>query len=112
VIQVDILLDRQGGLKGFSVKGHSGTGKPGTDLVCAAVTVLFRTAARLVHLQPDIRVQGDASRSGTLEMEITSVSAGKQQWLAGLSDFLIRGAEDLQEEHPQAISVRIREGED
>ena len=75
------------------------------------MSILFRTAARTLQLQPDIAVHGDASQSGALELEISDVPARRRQWLAGLSDFLLRGLEDLQEENPKAITVRVSEGE-
>ena len=53
MIRVDIRLDHQQRLKGFSVSGHSGTAKRGEDLVCAAASFLFRTAARALELEPD-----------------------------------------------------------
>jgi len=108
VIQVEIRLDHAGALRGFSVSGHSGTGKRGEDLVCAAVTVLVRTAARLLKLQPDFGVHGDAPESGEMEVQIGTVPAGRRAWLAGLTDFLVRGIEDLREENPQAITLVIK----
>ncbi|UCF98718.1 MAG: ribosomal-processing cysteine protease Prp [Spirochaetaceae bacterium] len=111
MIRVEIRLGHQGALRGFSVSGHSGTGSRGEDLVCAAVSVLFRTAARLLQLQPDVDVQGGAAENGTMELQVDTVPAERRQWLVGLSDFLIRGARDLQEENPGAISLRVSEGE-
>ena len=79
--------------------------------MCAAVTVLFRTAARLLQLQRDIRIRGGASENGRMELQIEELPAPRRQWLIGLSDFLIRGVRDLQEENPKAIAVRVIEGE-
>jgi uncharacterized protein YsxB (DUF464 family) len=111
VIQVEIVVDHRGALQGFSVSGHAGSGPRGEDLVCAAVSVLFRTAARILQLQPDVEVQGRLEKNGMMELQIEEVSAERRQWLVGLSDFLIRGVRDLQEENPKAISVRVSEGE-
>jgi uncharacterized protein YsxB (DUF464 family) len=104
-------VDHRGGLKGFSVSGHAGTGPRGEDLVCAAVSALFRTAARVLQLQPDIDVRGGASEDGKMELRLDRVPRGRGQWLAGLTDFLVRGVQDLREENPGAISVRVIEGE-
>jgi uncharacterized protein YsxB (DUF464 family) len=111
VIQIEIRLDRRGALLGFSVSGHAGSAPKGEDLVCAAVTVLFRTAARALQLQPDIRIRGSSPENGRMELRIEELPAAKRQWLAGLSDFLIRGSRDLQEENPKAIALRVIEGE-
>ena len=46
-----------------------------------------------------------------MELEIEDLPDGRRPWLIGLSDFLIRGARDLQEENPGAIRLRLIEGE-
>ena len=79
--------------------------------MCAAVSVLFRTAARVLQLQPDVRVRGSASENGRMELQIEELPAARRRWLSGLSDFLIRGTRDLQEENPKAIALRVIEGE-
>jgi uncharacterized protein YsxB (DUF464 family) len=79
--------------------------------VCAAVTVLFRTAARVLELQPDIRIRGSAPENGRMELRIEELPATRRQWLIGLSDFLVRGSRDLQEEFPKAMVLRVIEGE-
>ncbi len=76
-------------------------------MVCAAVTVLFRTTARVLQLQSDFGIYGDASESGKMEVQVGTVPARRREWLAGLTDFLIRGIEDLREENPQAIHLVI-----
>jgi hypothetical protein len=42
-----------------------------------------------------------------MELWIEELPAAKRQWLAGLSDFLVRGSRDLQEENPRAIALRV-----
>jgi uncharacterized protein YsxB (DUF464 family) len=112
VIRIEIRLDRRGALAGFTVSGHAGSAPKGEDLACAGVTVLFRTAARVLQLQPDVRVRGSAPENGEMELRIEELPAAKRQWLAGLSDFLIRGSRDLEEENPKAVALTVIEGED
>jgi len=111
VIQIEIRLDQRRALLGFTVSGHAGSAPRGEDLVCAAVTVLFRTAARVLQLQPEIRIRGNASDSGRMELHVESAPPEKRQWLTGLTDFLIRGSRDLQEENPKAVALSVIEGE-
>ena len=80
--------------------------------MCAAVSILFRTAARVLQLQTDVRVRGSASENGMMEVQIVELPASRRQWLIGLTEFLLRGARDLQEENPKAVAVRVIEGED
>ena len=79
--------------------------------MCAAISVLFRTAARLLELQPDIRIRGSAPETGRLELQVEELPALRQDWMVGLADFLVRGARDLQEENPKAIRLQVIEGE-
>ena len=111
MIRVEVRLDHQGGLQGFSLSGHAESGRSGEDLVCAAVSVLFRAAARTLQLQPDIGVRGGAEQIGSMELQIDNVPARRREWLIGLTDFLIRGVKDLEEENPAAISFQVIEGE-
>ena len=80
--------------------------------MCAAVSMLFRTAARVLQLQTDVQVRGSALENGTMEVQIVELPAPRRQWLIGLTEFLLRGARDLQEENPKAVAVRVIEGED
>ena len=50
--------------------------------------------------------------NGTMEVQIVELPAPRRQWLIGLTEFLLRGARDLQEENPKAVAVRVIEGED
>ena len=47
-----------------------------------------------------------------MELTVSRLPVQKRGWLAGLTDFLVRGAEDLREENPAAIELRVIEGED
>lgn len=42
--QIEIYLDKDDYIKGFEVKGHTGYGARGQDIVCAAISVLSQTA--------------------------------------------------------------------
>ena len=46
-----------------------------------------------------------------MELQIEELPANRRRWIEGLSDFLVRGSRDLQEENPKAIALRVTEGE-
>ena len=112
MIRTEIRLDHRGALRGFSVSGHAGAGAKGEDLVCAAVSFLFRTAARVLQLQSDLQIRGGAPEAGRMELEIEELPDARHQWLAGLSELLIRGVRDLAEENPGTVVVQIIEGKE
>lgn len=44
MIKIRFFRDREGFIRGFEIKGHSGYAKKGKDIVCAAVSALGYTA--------------------------------------------------------------------
>ena len=44
MINISIVEDEFGAVRGFEIKGHSGYAKSGSDIVCAAVSALAYTA--------------------------------------------------------------------
>lgn len=106
-------LDFEGALRSLDSRGHAGTGRnsgPGSNIVCAAATVLVRTAARLLAEDPSNRVRGDASEPGVLRCEIDpviSLSPEKKLWLRGVADFLVSGLRDLEKEYPAEVVLKI-----
>lgn len=45
MIRINIVRDRKGIIREFSVRGHAGAGMEGEDIVCAAVSAVAYTAA-------------------------------------------------------------------
>ncbi|KKL15939.1 hypothetical protein LCGC14_2500580 [marine sediment metagenome] len=89
MIELRINLHRDGCLKGFQASGHAGSGKKGEDIVCAAVTVLLRTAARLISGEKGLETGGEALRPGEMTFFLISMPAEYTEW--------VKGAEKLQQ---------------
>ena len=60
-------------------------------------------------MQRDLRIRGSAPEAGRMELEIEELPDARRQWLAGLSELLIRGVRDLAEENPGAVVVQVVE---
>ncbi len=79
----------------------------GSNIACAAVTTLLRTAARLCA-ERGIVEDGDANGPGEMRVVLSrredGVSSG---WLGGVTEFLLRGLGDLQGEYPGEVIMRI-----
>ena len=82
--------------------------KPGENVLCAAVSVLLRTAARTLEQHPEIRISGEAPDPGNFWFKIESWPPEQKGWLKGLSDFLVTGFSDLKEEYPEMIELIIK----
>lgn len=94
---------RAGRIAELRVQGHAGTARHGQDLVCAAVSAIVQTA--LLGLQridgappPDTLAEGDVHWSGT------TGDAGQ-----AILETCLLGLQDLARDHPQAISIEVRE---
>jgi uncharacterized protein len=106
VIRAEIVLDVEGGLKGFKAFGHADKAARGYDVVCAAFSVLARTAYRALERLPGLRLSGEAPEPGSLSFEVLSAAPNAQR-AAGIADFLIAGMDDLARDYPEAVAVTI-----
>jgi uncharacterized protein YsxB (DUF464 family) len=106
MIEIEVVLDREGVLRACKVSGHAGAGSSGTDIVCAAVSVLTRSALRVLSGREGIVVRGDAPEPGLLRME-ADYSAGGKDFLAAAGEFLLEGLKSVAEEFPGYCRLQI-----
>lgn len=95
----------EGSLLGFSISGHSGWGKDGSDIVCAAVSsAAFLVANTLTDI---LNVGAEVSaRDGEMEVRIAEKDAGRcRDLLAGFKLHMV----GLEEEYPRNINVSYTE---
>ncbi len=107
MIELRVNLHRDGSLKGFQASGHAGSGKKGEDIVCAAVTILLRTAARLISGEKALETRGEAPGPGEMTFFLISMPAEYREWVKGITDFLLDGLLDLKDEFPDYLTIDI-----
>ena len=107
MIIVDIVLDESALLYSCRVKGHSGAGKQGNDIVCAAVSVLTRTIVRVLDGRKDISMRGSIPARGEFNLELEYKSEGRE-FLAATGTFLMEGLKSVSEEFPDNCTVNIQ----
>lgn len=107
MIHVDVVLDSEGILRSCQVSGHAGAGPRNGDVVCAAVSVLSRTALRTLSKIEGVTARGKAPERGELFMEIDYTEACMAQ-VAGITAFLLEGLVSVSEEFPEHCCVRIQ----
>jgi uncharacterized protein YsxB (DUF464 family) len=106
MIRIDAALDEAGLLRSCRVCGHAGAGPKGGDIVCAAVSVLMRTALGLLSQREGITVQGKAPERGIVEMEIEYTGQGKE-FLSVAGAFLLEGLKSVAGEYPEYCTMNI-----
>jgi uncharacterized protein YsxB (DUF464 family) len=106
MIYVDMALDEAGLLRSCSVMGHADAGPRGGDIVCAAVSVLLRTALRTLSGREGIRIRGDAPERGALWLETDYTGEGRG-FLSAAGAFLVEGIKSVSEEYPDYCTLHI-----
>jgi uncharacterized protein YsxB (DUF464 family) len=107
VVRVSVALDGAGLLRSCRVEGHAGWGRKGGDLVCAAVSVLARSALRTLSGRRGIRLRGAAPDRGLLWMEV-DYDAESRDFLAAAGAFLVEGLRSVSETYPNCCCITIR----
>jgi len=106
VITVDLVLENGGSLVSASASGHALHGSRGTDIVCAAVSVLMRTTLTVLE-SGGARLRVESAGRGSLSMTVLACTPAGRPLLDYAGAFLHQGIGSLAVEYPE--SVRIRE---
>ncbi len=88
-------------------EGHAGNAPGGSNLACAAVTVLLRTAYETVAGYDGVTVSGRAPAPGSLSFEVGRYPPGAVDRLKGVGDFLVAGLSGIQRDYPGLIELNI-----
>ncbi len=109
MIHVGLQRDDNGCLRHLRSEGHA-AGAPGANIVCAAVSALLRSVARVLESHGSVVVSGRAPAEGVLEITIERYAAADAGYLLGITDVLVRGLEDLAREAPAEIRLERSTG--
>jgi uncharacterized protein YsxB (DUF464 family) len=88
------------------VTGHAKAGPKGGDVVCAAVSILTRTAFRTFSGREGVTLRGGAPERGVFRME-TDYSGKGRDFLSGAGAFLIEGFSSVAELYPEFCKLTI-----
>ncbi|MDR3276191.1 MAG: ribosomal-processing cysteine protease Prp [Treponema sp.] len=106
MIKIDAVLDETGLFRACKVWGHAGAGPKGGDIVCAAVSVLTKTAFTTLSSREGIMLRGGAPERGIFWME-TDYSGAGREFLAGAGAFLMEGLKSVAELYPEHCRLNI-----
>jgi len=107
LIEIEAVLDGDGALRSCRASGHAGAAPTGTDIVCAAVSVLMRTAVRALSGREGITIRCEAPEPGFLFLEADYTAEGRE-FLSAAGVFLTEGLASVAEEYPQYCKLTIR----
>ncbi|MFP4562575.1 MAG: ribosomal-processing cysteine protease Prp [Spirochaetia bacterium] len=106
MIEVDLLV-RDGRVVRVTSRGHAAGSPSGGNILCAAVSILLRSFARVIEDAPGMESEGCALEPGVLDLTVRLIGKDNEEWFAGLSDFLMRGLSDLEREYPEELRIYI-----
>jgi len=107
VIEIETILEPDGTLRACKAEGHAGAGKAGADIVCAAVSVLMRTALSALSGRKGITLRGGAPEKGQLWLEADYNAEGKD-FLFAAGVFLTEGLKSVAREYPKNCKITIK----
>ncbi len=105
---VTLLRGKNGEFKAFGAEGHAGFASKGNDIVCAAVTVLLRTAMQVLSKTEGVAYKADTASRGNLafSVEVTKSDSDTEERLITAADFIAEGIASLQKEYPEHVILR------
>ncbi|MDR0513354.1 MAG: ribosomal-processing cysteine protease Prp [Treponema sp.] len=106
MVSVNVTLDGAGLLKCCRACGHAGAGRRGSDLVCAAISVLTRTLIRTLADRRGITIRGSVGKPGDFLLEVEATPEGTP-FLDGAGAFFVEGALSVSAEFPDYCTVTI-----
>ena len=100
-------MDEAGILRECKAAGHARAGKTGSDIVCAAVSVLLRAAVQVLEGRKGITLRAVAPEPGLLGLQADYTAEGKG-FLSATGEFLITGLRSVADEFPKNCKLTIR----
>lgn len=107
MISVTIYQDSEQNITGFAMQGHAGYDQSGSDIVCAAASVLAQNAVNSIERFTDDSFTVDINEeNGELYVRL---EPGYSPETALLLDSLILGLQGIEEEYMEYIDVIFEE---
>ncbi len=108
MISVDVIQDTAGVFKSCRITGHADAGPKGSDIVCAAVSVLSRTALKLLSTKEGVRIHSKAPKRGELWFEVEPTEE-TTPYITIVAAYLIEGIRSVAAEYPDNCTLILRE---
>jgi uncharacterized protein YsxB (DUF464 family) len=94
---------------GYEVRGHAGAARKGSDIVCAAVSILAQTALKGLGAHLSKEPAWKIDERGSLSCRLPEgLSAGELQAARIVIHTLELGLEMIEQEYPQYLKVAKR----
>jgi uncharacterized protein YsxB (DUF464 family) len=106
MIRVELRAAADGALRSCTAAGHAGFAPAGTDIVCAAVSMLLRTVASALRKTPGVTVAVTAPEKGDFAFGVEKAATPEGGMAVRFAyTVLVTGLRDLEGEYPGHICV-------
>lgn len=108
MIRVNIYHNKQGDIFGFRLIGHADFAEAGSDIVCAAVSILTINTINSIELftSEDFECDSDENKGGYLSFNLPDTKEGKANHdVQLLLKAMLNGLNDIQNEYGCYISI-------
>lgn len=112
MITIKAGIDETGLLRSCEVHGHAEAGPKGGDIVCAAVSVLTRTAEAVLSGRSDVKSRAEAPERGVFLLEAEALNGQGREFLAAAGAFLLEGLDSVAREYPKNCRMTIEKVEE
>lgn len=110
MIRAVLYRDAENHLTEYAAKGHAGYAEEGSDIVCAAVSVLGATCVNSLERVCGVVPEVVENTSGALRFRLPSpLPADKRHDAQVLMSALRQGLSDVAEQFPQYLQLSIRD---
>lgn len=104
-----VYLERaaDGRLCSCKAEGHSEYAEKGSDIVCAAISILMRTSLQILSETDGIQIENVETLRGTISFSVKQIKSGLDihAKLEYAGDFLEKGFSSLAKEYPANITL-------
>ncbi|MDE5899607.1 MAG: ribosomal-processing cysteine protease Prp [Treponemataceae bacterium] len=107
MISVRLVREADGAFVSCTADGHSGYAEPGSDIVCSAVSVLIRTAARVLSEMEGVELGSNTGGRGHADFFVKTAGCALEakRCLVFAGRFLAAGLDSIAKEFPKHLEL-------
>lgn len=106
-VRIQLEVGRDGIVRRLDASGHAGEQAAGTNLVCAAISVLLRSVYETCARYDGVDIEAVGDQAGAFGFALSAFPAERADSLRALSDLLLVGLDGLSREHPRELTIVI-----
>lgn len=105
MIRVQIIRDRRGRIRSFSVKGHAGFAEHGRDILCAAISSLVQNGINAPEALLGVPIPA-SSEEGRVEANVPVLPPEMDEKVQLLLESMVYGIRAWAQEYPRHVQVK------